>query len=354
MRHKAFKTIVFFGVVIILAAGCKKKETVKLYTDEATQITSNSAVVSGEVKSDVRLDELGVCYGTSANPTVNDKTKTVDSDLSTFSCKLTNLQEGKTYHARTYAVTTNGNTYYGDEVGWVAQSTIPPYIIALCFENTITDGGTSHFSIAAYADTTSQKVLSTIKIEAIYFGESVYSLTENINAAMFAKVYELSFQGENGDEFEVIFTVTDDAGLSSSSYFTITIVEPVLEERFFTWERIGSNPGTGLAEFGLEWTGNASKAIYAVIKPMANAKLYQLTSAVYTEATTESQKVAAFENATEIVQWKEFNVAGAASQTFDVVLGTVYNGVYSLIHITNGTYESNSAGTHATITGLAK
>ena len=121
---KGQKTI-FLGILIlfsVFAAGCKKKETVKLYTDEATQITGNSAVVSGEVKSDVLLNELGVCYGTTSNPTTNDKTKTVNSDMTSFKCQLNNLQEKQTYYARAYAITSKGYTYYGNDVSFETSS----------------------------------------------------------------------------------------------------------------------------------------------------------------------------------------------------------------------------------------
>ena len=347
----------FLGILTLFSAfatGCKKKETVKLYTDEATQITSNSAVVRGEVKSDVLLDELGVCYGTSANPTINDKTKTADSDLTSFKCQLNNLQENQSYYARAYAVTSRGNTYYGNEVSFETNNEGWPTISISADKTAIANGETVTLTVQADASVDSRKDISTVAIDIVSNGENVYSTTEEVNAATFSQTYELAFTGATGDAFEITATATDAAGKSASSTVNVTIEEEELSETAFVWERTGSNAGTGLDVFGLQWTSNLAKAIYAVIKPMEGAKLYQLNSSVYAAATTASQKVAAFEGATEIEQWKEFNVSGATTQTFDVVLGTIYNGEYHLINVTKGTYDSGSYGVHATISGMAK
>lgn len=123
----------------------------------------------------------------------------------------------------------------------------------------------------------------------------------------------------------------------------------------FTWNRHGGENATGLDEFGLKWTRNLSKAIYAIIEPVDGAILYKFDPAVWDATTTDVEKAALFSEATpaDPQQWKEFNVAGATTQDFDVVLGTAYENEYHLIHITKGTYYTFK-GTDATIEGQAK
>jgi len=356
MTRKELKSGMLLLAIILLGAGCKK-ETVKLYTEEATQITNNSAIVSGQVNSSVRLDELGVCYGTSANPTTNDKIKTADSDLTNFSCKLTNLQEGIVYYARTYAVTKNGNTYYGDVVSFETISFAGlPTISLQADKMTAESGETVTFTIRANSNTDTNKDLKLVKFDVIINDEIAYSNTDEVTTIAYEREYQLQFTGNAGETFKVIATVTDVAGKANTASVTIKIADHPLYETSFLWMRTGGGTVTGVYQFGLEWYGNYSKAVYATITPASGVKMYGFPSGVYANVTTESEKNAAFESATEITQWKEFNVDGAPTQTFNTVIGTkTTDGKYHLIHITNGSYYSDYYyGTTAEVTGMAK
>ena len=156
---------------------------------------------------------------------------------------------------------------------------------------------------------------------------------------------------------KTVATVTDVDGKINTTTLTLSLNQPALPliTRTFTWNRHGGDDGTGLDEFGLKWTRNLSKAIYAIIEPVEGATLYRFEPTVWDATTTDVEKAALFSEATPVdpQQWKEFNVTGATTQTFDVVLGTVYNGEYHLMHITKGTYYSFKA-TDATIEGEAK
>ena len=230
-----------------------------------------------------------------------------------------------------------------------------PTITMNADKTSIASGETVAFTIQADASAESQKDLKDVKFDVVCNGDNIYTNTEEVNAATYSNVYELKFDGNNGDEFVVTATVTDVAGKTKSATVTVTIeaAAALLVEAPFTWTRNGGNPGTGLEEFGLQWNSNNSKATYAVIEPVAGAKLYELTTSAYTAATTEAEKEAAFEGLTEISQWKEFDVTGAATQTLDKVLGTLYNGEYHLIHITKGEINSTK-GYIFTLSGMAK
>lgn len=214
------------------------------------------------------------------------------------------------------------------------------------------------FTIKADANTNSKKDLTSVRFAVVNNDQTVYDTTFTASGLAFEQEITLNMTtGAEATTFDVTATVTDAAGLNAAQTITIAVAPTAavaLEEAPFTWNRRGSNAATGLAEFGLEWNGNY-RAVYATITPANGVKMYEFATSVYTNATTDVEKAAAFEGATEITQWKEFNVTGATSQTFDKVIGTkTTDGQYHLIHITNGTYESGSFGVDVTITGMAK
>jgi len=85
--------------------------TVALIT--ISQVRLNSAVVGANVQKDGGhpVSERGICYSTSANPTI-EHTKIVNGKGSgRYTCELIDLQEGTTYYVRAYAVNKKGLAY---------------------------------------------------------------------------------------------------------------------------------------------------------------------------------------------------------------------------------------------------
>ena len=103
--------------------GEQKSFTTKVYTlptvttSSATNLTSTSATIGGNVTSDgaVTVTERGVVYSTSQNPTTANSKVTSGSGTGSFSVNLTNLVEGTTYYVRAYATNEKG-TAYGNQV----------------------------------------------------------------------------------------------------------------------------------------------------------------------------------------------------------------------------------------------
>jgi hypothetical protein len=83
-------------------------------TNGVTDITTSSAVCSGKITSNgySEITEYGICYSTSADPTIDDK-KVVckQDDNGEFSAELTGLVEGTAYHVRAYAMNAKGVAY---------------------------------------------------------------------------------------------------------------------------------------------------------------------------------------------------------------------------------------------------
>ena len=87
-------------------------------TNSVTSILSSTAVSGGNVSSNggITLTEKGICWSTTANPTINDN-KLVDPTTTTgnFTSNLTGLIPATTYYVRAYATNALG-TSYGTQV----------------------------------------------------------------------------------------------------------------------------------------------------------------------------------------------------------------------------------------------
>jgi hypothetical protein len=86
-------------------------------TSIVTTLTTVSATLGGEVLSAgaSAVTARGICYGTSAAPTVSNNTVASGSGTGAFTTSLPGLNPATTYYARAYAVNASG-TSYGNQV----------------------------------------------------------------------------------------------------------------------------------------------------------------------------------------------------------------------------------------------
>ncbi len=108
-------------VMMCLLAGCEQNVPAisepLVTTIDATQISLRTAIVGGSVTDDggSEVVERGICYSTSANPSISDKKIACGNGLGEFICNLTNLEKATRYYVRAYATNCVG-TSYGEEV----------------------------------------------------------------------------------------------------------------------------------------------------------------------------------------------------------------------------------------------
>jgi len=97
-----------------------------LTTLEASSVSSNRAVSGGNITSDggSAVTARGVCWSTTANPTLSDNKTTNGSGTGNFASDITGLQPGTTYHVRAYA-TNNIGTSYGNDVSFTTSAVVP-------------------------------------------------------------------------------------------------------------------------------------------------------------------------------------------------------------------------------------
>jgi phosphodiesterase/alkaline phosphatase D-like protein len=99
-------------------ATCSVAVIPTLTTQALSEITLNSAISGGAISSTgcSAITARGVCWSTTANPTVALSTKTTDgSGEGTFISNITGLSSGVVYHVRAYATNSIG-TGYGTDI----------------------------------------------------------------------------------------------------------------------------------------------------------------------------------------------------------------------------------------------
>ncbi len=85
-------------------------------TTSISSITSTTASSGGDVTLDgwVTVTARGVCWSTSANPTISGSYTTDGSGTGAFTSSLSSLTPGTLYHVRAYATNSVGTSYGGD------------------------------------------------------------------------------------------------------------------------------------------------------------------------------------------------------------------------------------------------
>lgn len=91
----------------------KAYSTPTVTTNTVTDITSNSATISGNVTSDggATVTERGICYSTSSSPTISHSKVTSGTGTGSFSANLTSLSANTKYYYRAYAKNSKGVSY---------------------------------------------------------------------------------------------------------------------------------------------------------------------------------------------------------------------------------------------------
>jgi hypothetical protein len=159
--------------------------------------------------------------------------------------------------------------------------------------------------------------------------------------------------GNNVGSTDYTFTVTDGIGLTASVTFTVNVISEsstLSDPENFEWTRIGGANGTGLAQFGLEWTNNSTNN--AIVAISGDTEMYSLPEASWNDVTTQEELASALANATSITQYT--NVSVTESGTYNDVLGVMHDGNAYIINVQQGTVSTGPLGTTVSIQGQYK
>lgn len=209
---------------------------IELSTSNISNITSSTAVSGGNITSDRgdSISKRGVCWGTSTNPTINDKVTVSGTGIGTFVSSITGLLPVTTYYVRAYATNRNGS-FYGNEQSFktlAALSTITTDAVssitqtsAVCGGNISTDGGTTITQRGVCWATTQNPTTANSKTSN---GSGIGSFSSNITAltpgtAYYVRAYATSAVGTAyGNEVNFTTSITLPT-VSTNSISSITL-----------------------------------------------------------------------------------------------------------------------------------
>ena len=114
-------------------------------TNVASLITGTTATTGGNIINDggFTVTARGVCWSTTANPTITNNKTADGTGTGTFSSKITGLNSFTTYHIRAYA-TNSAGTAYGSDITFTTLVAIPiinTTVASLITGTTSTAGG---------------------------------------------------------------------------------------------------------------------------------------------------------------------------------------------------------------------
>ena len=128
-RNPGIVLFASFLTGVLFLNSCIKDPTLPvLKTEPVTDITINSAKISGEITDDggAEVTARGFCWGIATNPTIEDDFVPSGTGTGKFTGTIEGLEPNKQYHARAYAENSVG-VAYGNEIVFVT-STAPPAV----------------------------------------------------------------------------------------------------------------------------------------------------------------------------------------------------------------------------------
>jgi formylglycine-generating enzyme required for sulfatase activity len=110
--------LILLGAITFLTS-CNKDEnlaTSTVTTESVYTITVNEATCRGfvDLTADVPFTSCGICWSTTANPTLSDSVSLIGSSLEEFSCTMHHLISDTHYYVRAFAETNSKKVVYGD------------------------------------------------------------------------------------------------------------------------------------------------------------------------------------------------------------------------------------------------
>ena len=264
---------ILIAALAIFAACTKEMSEIRLEptlaTSQTYNVTSDSATVVGFVVAEGDgFIERGVCYNTSATPTIenNKVAYTKDTPTATYDVILSGLDYATKYYARAYATNETG-TVYGEEVTFTTLPVVPTLTTAVLTEitgNSASGGG--EVTVSGGADVTAHGICfgtnqnPTVSDSKTADGEGTgafeSALTELMgNTTYYVRAYATNSAG-TGYGPEVSFkTLVDLPSVTTVSVTKITKTTADLEGL------ITADGGSEITARGFVWSMNADPTI---------------------------------------------------------------------------------------------
>lgn len=210
-------------------------------TTAAASITTNSAISGGNVLSDGGsvVTARGVCWATTANPTIAGLHTTDGSGTGSFTSSLTGLNANTTYHVRAYA-TNAGGTVYGDDLTFTTLCGIYTLPFSETFDNTTIPTCWSQIDnqgngqIWQFGTITGQSPNPALSGNYAYLNSDAYGSGNSQNVDLVSPAIDLSsfsnvtlqfshyFKSYSGSSGTLSYSITNGSSWTTIATFTTT------------------------------------------------------------------------------------------------------------------------------------
>lgn len=299
----AFSTA--YGEEISFTTGAASLPVVTTTTPSA--ITQNTASTGGDVTSDggAPVTAKGVCYSTTAVPTISGSKTSNGSGTGSFISDLTGLTPGATYYIRAYATNTTG-TAYGNELVFTTlqEATVTTSAATSVTNNSATLNGVvnanNNSTVVTFDYGTSTSYgLSATAAQSPVTGSSVVNVSADISGLSMGITYHYRIKGVSAagtvNGTDMTFVTQQLATVSTNAASSITGSSAVLNgivnanntSATVTFEYGTSTAyGTSITAFQSPVTGNSPTAVNATLSGLAAATVYHFrVKAVNTNGT---------------------------------------------------------------------
>ena len=241
-----------------------------IITSSATNISYTSATVGGNVTDDggASITERGIVYSTSQHPTIDDSKISSGSGLGTYTCKLTELQDGVTYYVRAYAVNSKG-TAYGEEKSFNTIEIVVPtittssatnisYTSVTIGGNVTSDGGASVIERGIVYATSQNPTIDDSKLSN---GSGLGAFSGNIselneNTTYYARAYAVNKKGiAYGEEISFATKAIVKPSITTGSAKNISSTSATVDGN------VTSDGGASVTERGVVYSTNQNPTI---------------------------------------------------------------------------------------------
>jgi hypothetical protein len=244
-----------------------------LSTTAASNIGFATAVSGGVISSDggAAVTARGVCYGTSANPTIASSKTTDGSGTGTFVSNISGLTASTTYHIRAYA-TTSAGTAYGNDASFATTAqpigNTTPFVFttaassitsnsAVTGGNVTSDGGLPiTVRGVCWSTTTGPTIALTTKTTD---GTGAGTFVSNISGLTASTTYYVKAYATNslGTSYGSEISFTTSATLSLPSIITNS-VSSITTTSAVSGGNISSNGNATITASGVCWSTTAN------------------------------------------------------------------------------------------------
>jgi peptidoglycan/xylan/chitin deacetylase (PgdA/CDA1 family) len=241
-----------------------------LNTSVPTNISSTAVTSGGTVTSDggASIIACGVCWSTTAYPTISLNTKTLDGATSgSFISNITGLQPFTSYHVRAYATNSEG-TDYGDDVSFTTSAIVPSLTTTTAFQigrTTANSGGiiTSNGGAAVSVSGVCWDTVHSPSIAGSHTtdGTANGSFTSNITGLLPNTSYHIRAYATNnaGTSYGNELSFTTNPIIIPT--LTSTIVTAISSESAVSGGSISDNGGASITARGVCWSTTSSPTI---------------------------------------------------------------------------------------------